>query len=309
MTVLDQSQAYALELNNVEKSFGAVRAVKGVSLKVAEGTVLALLGPNGAGKTTTIEMCEGFQKPTSGSIRVLGLDPTSQPDQVRAQVGIMPQDSGSYSGIKVAEMLHLSASYNADPLDPEWLLNLVGLDNVRSTTYRRLSGGQKQRLSLALALISRPRLVFLDEPTAGMDAQSRLLVWELIKQLRADGVTVVLTTHVMDEAQALADHVVIMDHGEIVAEGSCAQLQHATAQVLRFETDRDLDLSLPLWQELGVEALRPRVYVVRVQPDPDVVARVAAAAATARVLISSLSTDSRSLEDVFLDLTGRELRS
>ncbi len=209
---------YALELVDVVKRFGDHTAVDHVSFTVETGTIMALLGPNGAGKTTTIEMCEGFQRPDSGKISVLGMSPATEPDKVRAQVGIMLQDSGSYSGIRVREMLELTASYSRDPLKPEWLLELFGLQNVQRTTYRRLSGGQKQRLNLAVALISRPRLVFVDEPTAGMDAQSRLLVWDLLRALRSDGVTVILTTHLMDEAQALADRVTIVDRGRVVAQ-------------------------------------------------------------------------------------------
>ena len=217
---------YALELVDVVKRFGDHTAVDNVSFTVETGTIMALLGPNGAGKTTTIEMCEGFQRPDSGKISVLGMSPAAEPDKVRAQVGIMLQDSGSYSGIRVREMLELTASYSRDPLKPEWLLELFGLQNVQRTTYRRLSGGQKQRLNLAVALISRPRLVFVDEPTAGMDAQSRLLVWDLLRALRSDGVTVILTTHLMDEAQALADRVTIVDRGRVVAQGAGGHRHH-----------------------------------------------------------------------------------
>ena len=218
----------ALALDNVVKSYGDVNAVDGLSFRVNRGEILCLLGPNGAGKTTTIDMCEGFTKPTSGRIEVLGLDPSRHPDAVRSRIGIMLQGGGSYSGIKVHEMLKLSASYNQNPLDPDWLLDALGLDGVATNTYRRLSGGQQQRLSLALAIIGRPELVFLDEPTAGMDAQSRLAVWDLIRALRSDGVTVVLTTHLMDEAESLSDHVVIIDHGKLVASGTTSDLMAST---------------------------------------------------------------------------------
>ena len=274
---------YALELVDVVKRFGDHTAVDNVSFTVETGTIMALLGPNGAGKTTTIEMCEGFQRPDSGKISVLGMNPATEPDKVRAQVGIMLQDSGSYSGIRVREMLELTASYSRDPLKPEWLLELFGLQNVQRTTYRRLSGGQKQRLNLAVALISRPRLVFVDEPTAGMDAQSRLLVWDLLRALRSDGVTVILTTHLMDEAQALADRVTIVDRGRVVSRGE--------------------------WQKLGVSATKPRTYVLHTTPRPEVVAKLAQQAAADGVLITHLDTHARSLEDAFLDITGRTLRS
>ena len=175
--------------------------------------VLALLGPNGAGKTTTVEMCEGFVRPDEGTIRVLGLDPFADNAQLRARIGVMLQGGGGYPAARAGEMLNLVAAYAADPLDPEWLLATLGLTDAARTTYRRLSGGQQQRLALACAIVGKPELVFLDEPTAGMDAHARLVVWELIDGLRRDGVTVVLTTHQLKEAEELADRIVIIDHG------------------------------------------------------------------------------------------------
>lgn len=299
----------ALEVRDLFKRFGDKEAVAGLSFSVRRGEILALLGPNGAGKTTTIEMCEGFIKPSAGSIRVLSLDPTTQPDAVRARVGIMLQGGGSYTGIKVGEMLRLSASYNDNPLDPEWLLDLVGLRGVEKTTYRRLSGGQKQRLSLALALISRPELVFLDEPTAGMDAQSRLLTWKLIERLRADGVTVVLTTHLMDEAEALADHVVIVDHGKLVAEGTPEQLRSSGEGFTAVDTAQPLDVVAINAAGLDLREIRPLSYSLYGAPSPDAISVLAAAAKEQGVLITALNTRTRSLEEVFLEITGRNLRS
>lgn len=299
----------ALQLEGVVKVFGDKTAVNDLSLTARPGTVLALLGPNGAGKTTTIEMCEGFQKPTSGSIRVLGMDPSTHPEEVRGRIGVMLQGGGSYNGIRVAEMMHLTAAYNADPHDPDWLISQLGLDGVRKTTYRRLSGGQKQRLSLGIALLGRPELIFLDEPTAGMDAQSRLAVWELIRALRRDGVTVILTTHLMDEAEALADDIVIIDHGKVVAEGTPADLTTAGGAVrdeLHFSTDRDFNAD-----GLGVDVTmsRPLHYRVAAAATPELIRDLAAAAAAQGVLIRSVDVAHRNLEDVFLDITGRELRS
>ncbi|EFK53915.1 ABC transporter ATP-binding protein [Corynebacterium genitalium ATCC 33030] len=296
----------ALRVSNVVKTFGSTTAVNGVSFAARRGEVLALLGPNGAGKTTTIEMCEGFTTPTSGSIDVLGMDPQTEPEKVRERIGIMLQGGGSYSGIRVKEMLNLTASYNADPLDPEWLMDVLGLRSVASTTYRRLSGGQQQRLSLALALIGRPELVFLDEPTAGMDAQSRRTVWRLISALRRDGVTIILTTHLMDEAEELADNVVIVDKGAVIAEGSPNELiAEGASETLEVRTVGSLDVAaLPDLQEV-----EPGLYQLTVAPTPEIIAAVASAAARQGVLISSMGTRRRSLEDVFLDLTGRELRA
>lgn len=305
-TTFDGHEA-ALVVDSVVKAFGATRAVDGLSFHVNRGELLCFLGPNGAGKTTTIEMCEGFAAPTSGSIRVLGLDPATNPDGVRERIGIMLQGGGSYSGIRVREMLKLTARYSRNPLDPDWLIEILGLEGVAKNTYRRLSGGQQQRLSLALALIGRPELVFLDEPTAGMDAQSRLAVWELIRALKKDGVTIVLTTHLMDEAEALADRVIIIDHGRKVAEGTPAELMddNRGAQ-LTFETDREVDLAvLPL----KVVAQRPLHYALADAPTPATIAALTAALADQGVLLRRLDAAHATLEDVFLELTGRELRS
>jgi len=307
----------ALELENVVKSFGPVTAVDGISLTAERGEVFALLGPNGAGKTTTIEMCEGFKRPTSGRIRVLGLDPVTRPEEVRNRIGIMLQGGGSYTGIRVGEMLRLAASYNDNPHDPEWLIDLLGLDGVRRTTWRRLSGGQQQRLSLALAIIGRPELVFLDEPTAGLDAQSRLAVWELIEALRADGVTVILTTHLMDEAEALADKIVIIDKGQVVAQGTPAELTAGgTGSRVSFETDGALDLPLAdahitrLCPDTpGIQSIRPLNYAVPATATPELISALATAAAEQGVLVRRLDVDHRNLEAVFLEITGRSLRS
>ncbi len=300
----------ALVLDNVIKTYGDVIAVNGLSFRANYGEILCLLGPNGAGKTTTIEMCEGFKKPTSGHIEVLGLDPARNPDAVRSRIGIMLQGGGSYSGIKVKEMLELSASYNENPLDPEWLLDTLGLRGVAKNSYRRLSGGQQQRLSLALAIIGRPELVFLDEPTAGMDAQSRLAVWDLIRSLRADGVTVILTTHLMDEAEALSDQVVIIDHGGLVASGTAASLTETTdIPQLNFDTATPVDLEALREVGISAEAIRPLHYRLTSTVSPAVIATLATGLATQNVVLRNLHTSHRNLEEVFLDLTGREMRS
>lgn len=292
------------------KTYGDVNAVNGLSFRANYGEILCLLGPNGAGKTTTIEMCEGFKKPTSGRIEVLGLNPARNPDAVRSRIGIMLQGGGSYSGIKVKEMLELSASYNENPLDPEWLLDTLGLRGVAKSSYRRLSGGQQQRLSLALAIIGRPELVFLDEPTAGMDAQSRLAVWDLIRALRADGVTVILTTHLMDEAEALSDRVVIIDHGQLVASGTAASLtDSADVPQVSFDTATPVDLEALRDAGIAAEALRPLHYRLTSEPSPAGIAALASCLAAQNVILRNLHTSHRSLEEVFLDLTGRDMRS
>lgn len=313
---LNPSSDPGLVLDGVVKRYGANTAVDGFSMTAGRGEITALLGPNGAGKTTTIEICEGFHAPDAGSVRVLGLDPAREPERVRGRIGIMLQGGGAYSGIRVRELLRLTASYNRDPLDPDWLLGLLGLERVAKTTYRRLSGGQQQRLSLALAVIGRPELVFLDEPTAGLDAQSRLAVWDLVRALRRDGVTVLLTTHLMDEAESLADQVVVIDHGRRVAAGTPAELtagQDGTRQDVALSVDGDLDAHL-LAVAAGVPGaavsrVRPRHWRVTLDPaGPAQVARLVTAVAEQGVLVRGLEVAHRSLEDVFLDLTGRSLR-
>ncbi|MGH3826367.1 MAG: ABC transporter ATP-binding protein [Pseudonocardiaceae bacterium] len=303
----------AVEVRGLVRNFGAVRAVDGLDLRMPLATVLALLGPNGAGKTTTVEVCEGFQRPDAGVVRVLGLDPVTDSAALRPRVGVMPQGGGAYPGVRAAEMLSLVAVCAARPLDVGWLLDVLALTGVARVPYKRLSGGQQQRLALACALVGRPELVFLDEPTAGMDPQARRLVWDVIGRLRADGVSVLFTTHLIEEAEALANQVVIIDHGRVVAQGSPAELTSAGLErQLRFEARPGLDLG-PLSSALPpgchASAPRPGEYLVEGLIDPQVMATVTAWCAQRGVFPEGLRVSRRSLEDVFLELTGRELRS
>jgi ABC-2 type transport system ATP-binding protein len=310
--VTSPSAAPAVSLAGVVKSYGAVRAVDRLDLELTRGRVLSLLGPNGAGKTTTVEMCEGFVRPDSGTVRVLGLDPIADAAALRPRIGVMLQGGGAYPGARAGEMLELVASYSADPLDPDWLLGTLGLTEARRTPYRRLSGGQQQRLALACALVGRPELVFLDEPTAGLDAQARHLVWELVHSLRRDGVAVMLTTHMMDEAEQLADELVIIDHGSIVAAGTPAEITTRGAEgQLWFTAPPRLDLTLlaaALPEGFAPRETTPGSYLIVGEIDPQVLATVTAWCARIGVLATDLRVDQRRLEDVFLELTGREMR-
>jgi ABC-2 type transport system ATP-binding protein len=302
----------AVEVCGLVRSFGSVRAVDGLDLRLPVATVLALLGPNGAGKTTTVEVCEGFLRPDAGVVRVLGLDPIADGAALRPRIGVMPQGGGAYPGVRADEMLNLVAACAARPLDVGWLLDVLGLAGVARVPFKRLSGGQQQRLALACALVGRPEVVFLDEPTSGMDPQARRLVWEIIESLRADGVSVLLTTHLMEEAEALADHVVIIDHGRVMAQGSPAELTTAGAhRELRFRARPGLDLAaLSSALPDGCQASEPRPgsYLVSGEIDPQVMATVTAWCAQRGVFAEDLRVSRRSLEDVFLELTGRELR-
>jgi ABC-2 type transport system ATP-binding protein len=304
--------AAAVEVVGLVKAYGARRAVDGLSLTVPRGAILALLGPNGAGKTTTIEICEGFRRADAGSVRVLGRDP--QDPALRPRVGVMLQDGvGGYTGASAIELLRLFAAYAAHPHDPATLLDAVGLTEVAGTPVKRLSGGQQQRLSLAMALIARPELVFLDEPTTGMDPQARRTTWDFIRKLRADGVSVVLTTHFLDEAEQLADTVVVMDAGRAVAAGTPAELTRSGAEgQIRFRATPGLRLgTLLAATPEGTRAVEeaPGQYLVTGDVDPQLLATLTAWCAGQGVLAENLAVERRTLEDVFLELTGRELRA
>jgi ABC-2 type transport system ATP-binding protein len=308
----DTRPAAALRVSGLVVRYGGTTAVDGLDLNLDRGRVLALLGPNGAGKTSTVDVCEGFRRPDAGTVRVLGLDPVGQAERLRPRVGVVLQGGGGYPGIRAAELLSLVATSAADPLDVGWLLDVLGLTAAGRTPYRRLSGGQQQRLALACALVTRPELVFLDEPTAGLDPQARRLVWDLVGALRSDGVSVLLTTHLMEEAETLADQVVIIDHGRVVAEGSPAQLTASGPDGrLRLRSRAGLDLAAPL-RDLpdGYRAAEspPGTYTVHGPMTPQVVSAVTTWCSTQGALTDDLQVARRSLEDVFLDLTGRELR-
>ena len=301
-----------VRLRGVCKRYGSTTAVSRLDLDVERAQVFALLGPNGAGKTTTVEMCEGFVRPDEGTIEVLGMNPVTDNARVRERIGVMLQGGGGYPAARAGEMLNLVAAYAANPLDPAWLMDLLGLADVARTTYRRLSGGQQQRLALACALVGRPELVFLDEPTAGLDAHARLVVWELIDALRRDGVTVVLTTHQLTEAEQLADRLVIIDHGVAVAAGTPSEIMRNGAEnQLRFSAPRMLDLSLlsaALPEGYTANEVSGGQYLVEGPINPQVLATVTAWCARLDVLATDMRVEQRSLEDVFLELTGRDMR-
>ncbi|HZU16981.1 MAG TPA: ABC transporter ATP-binding protein [Candidatus Dormibacteraeota bacterium] len=303
----------ALEVTDLVKRYGPRAALDGVSLSAGLGAVTAILGPNGAGKTTLVEICEGFRRQDTGQVRVLGLDPGREGRRLRPLIGVMLQQGGIYPAARPREMLELVAAYYANPLDPAALLRRLGLLEVAGVPCRRLSGGQRQRLSLALAIVGRPAMVFLDEPTTGLDPQARQAAWELISELRRDGVTVILTTHYLEEAERLADRVVIIDRGRVVAQGAPAELTEAGARRrLEFRARPGLDLAglaAALPSGHVAREVSPGHYVVEGEIGPRVVAEVATWCADRGVLPGDLRIESRSLEDVFLELTGRELRS
>jgi ABC-2 type transport system ATP-binding protein len=296
----------AVEVSGLVMQYGSVRAVDGLSFEVALSRVTALLGPNGAGKTTTVETCEGFRRPDQGQVRVLGLDPIRDAKALHPRVGVMLQSGGCYPGARTLEMLDLLAADAAHPLNTGELLERLGLTHVARTTYRRLSGGEKQRLSLGLAVVGRPELVFLDEPTAGLDVQGRRDTWELIADLRDAGVTVILTTHAMDEAERLADAVVIINHGRLVATGTPAELTASDGEgqlSFRARPGLDLDTLLATLPAVTGREGPPGAYLLRGTVDPQLLAAVTSWCAGNGVMAQDLRVQQRSLEDVFVELT------
>lgn len=294
--------------------YGDKVAVDGLSLAVERHTITAVLGPNGAGKTTTLETCEGYRRPQQGRVRVLGLDPVRQRRDLLPRIGVMLQSGGAWSGVRAMEMLRHVAKLHAHPLDVDVLAERLGLDDCGRTPYRRLSGGQQQRLGLAMALVGRPEVVFVDEPTAGMDPQVRRTTWQLLEELRTDGVTVVLTTHHMDEAERLADQVHIIDHGRLVASGSPLELMRGGAvSTIRlvvtepFPTGAPDSLKAALGPDTEVRQLDALSLLVTGPADASTLAKVSRWCDDHHVVPESLSLGQRNLEDVFLELTGRGL--
>ena len=305
----------AVEIDGLVMAYGDKVAVDGLSLDVARGSITAVLGPNGAGKTTTLETCEGYRAPQRGSVRVLGLDPRRDRAELLPRIGVMLQSGGAWSGVRAREMLDHMAALHAHPLDTGMLSDRLGLADCGRTPYRRLSGGQQQRLGLAIALVGRPELVFVDEPTAGMDPQARRTTWELLEEVRGDGVTVVLTTHHMDEAERLADRIHIIDRGRMIASGSPLELTRGGTATIRlvvtkpFPEGAPASLQAALGPAVEVTPISEVSLLVTGPADHTTLATVARWCEEQGVLPESLNLGQRNLEDTFLELTGRELEA
>jgi ABC-2 type transport system ATP-binding protein len=296
----------AVEVDRLVVRRGDHLAVDGVSFAVAPGQVLALLGPNGAGKTTTVETVVGLLRPTGGSVRVLGLDPSTDHQRLMPHVGAMPQEGGVYPGARPIEMLRLVASFHARPDDPTTLLERVGLSHRARATWRTLSGGEQQRLSLALALVGRPEVVLLDEPTAGIDPSGRQLVRQLVADLKTAGVAVIVTTHDLEEAEKTADLVVIVDRGRVVASGTPAELMRSagTAEI-RFGAPPGLDTAaLGKTLMAGVDEVAPGEYIVGLEPTPSNINALTTWLAAHDLPLADLRAGRHTLEDVFLRMTA-----
>jgi len=277
-----------------------------VSFEAQAGQITAVLGPNGAGKTTTVEVLEGFRRPDAGRTAVVGLDPRADHAALTRRVGVMLQAGGVGPGVRVLEVLRHAAALYDDALDPGALLERVGLTGTERRTWRQISGGEQRRLALALALVGRPQVAFLDEPSSGVDPQGRLVIREVVSALRDDGVTVVLTTHDLDEVEKLADHVVILDHGSVVAAGSPASLMTGAAvDEVRFGAPAGLDTAA-LATRLGVPVTEVTAgeYLVAGAGTPALVATLTAWLAEHDLPLADLRAGRQRLEDVFLRLVS-----
>jgi ABC-2 type transport system ATP-binding protein len=298
-----------ITVENLRKTYGDAVAVEDVSFSVEEGEIFGILGPNGAGKTTTVECLQGLREADGGLMRVFDLDPQTQINELRRRIGSQLQDSALPGRIKVEEALRLFASLAHDPIDPEDLIRRWRLEEQRDQTFDSLSGGQRQRLFIALAFVNDPELVFLDELTQGLDPQSRRATWDLIREIRAQGTTVVLVTHFMDEAEYLCDRLAIVDRGRIVALDTPQGLVDGLSLpvIVRFSTDEQ-DLS---WlEELDVvDSVTRQGDAIEVQGRGPVLALVAAELVRHGIVPNDLRADRPTVEDAFLALTGRTIRS
>lgn len=299
----------AVRIDQLHKAYGSVVAVDDVSFEVPVGEIFGVVGPNGAGKTTSIECIEGLRRADRGTIEVLGLDPARQERELRQRIGVQLQQSALPARIKVWEALDLYASFYDSAVNWRPLLDRLGLMDKRNAAFAKLSGGQKQRLFIALALLNDPELIFLDELTTGLDPQSRRSMWELVRGIRDQGKTVLLTTHFMEEAERLCDRVAIMDQGRIVALDSPANLirDHGAEARVTFAADGDCESKLQaLAGVTRVERAGDRVIV---QGKGDgLIGEVVAALSAGGIVFRDLRTEQSTLEDVFLALTGKEIR-
>jgi ABC-2 type transport system ATP-binding protein len=292
----------AIRVRDLRKSYGSNEAVRGVDFDVEEGEVFGFLGPNGAGKTTTVEILEGYRQRTSGDVEVLGHDPAKAERALRERIGIVLQETGVERFLKVAEVLELYCGYYPHPRPVDELLALTGLEPKRNEVVKELSGGQRRRLDLALGLAGDPELVFLDEPTTGFDPTARREAWEVIRNLRSLGKTIFLTTHYMDEAQALADRVAVIAAGRIVAEGPPDELAgRDSATEIRFIPPPDV--ALPDLDGVTVTSDR-RGVVLRTENPTPVLHTLTGWALGCGVILDGLTVARPTLEDVYLSLTA-----
>ncbi|HEX4424781.1 MAG TPA: ABC transporter ATP-binding protein [Terriglobales bacterium] len=304
----------AIQCRDLRKTYdGKVEAVRGLNLEIQAGECFGLLGPNGAGKTTTIEILEGLLEPTAGQVTILGRNWKTNQRELRELLGISLQETRLTEKLTVRETLDLFASFYRQPRSPGEVLEELQLTEKADARVGKLSGGQRQRLAVATALVGNPKVLFLDEPTTGLDPQSRRQLWDIIRVFQRAGGTVLLTTHYMDEAERLCDRLAIVDHGQVIAEGSPADLIDRLGghHVVEFSTSDNSDAALEIWQALpGVESIRNDDGLISLtvhEPHLTIPTLLDAVAKQGAQLLH-LTTRQASLEDVFVRLTGRHLR-
>jgi ABC-2 type transport system ATP-binding protein len=300
-----------ISVSELRRHYGDVKAVDGVSFEVHRGEVFGLLGPNGAGKTTTIEILEGLNRADSGSISVLGFDPKRQAEELKERIGVQLQAASLYPDLSVSELVELFATFYAKRLPAQRLIDQLGLEERKDALTKELSGGQRQRLSIALALVNDPELIFLDEPTTGLDPQGRRSLWEHIERLKAEGRTVLLTTHYMEEAEQLCDRVAIVDHGKILEIGAVDELisRHFTDRTLRFLSRGEIsDAQLSGLRDVSRFSHEDDEVVLYTANVPRTIAALLELAEDAGADDLDVAVRRPTLEDVFLELTGRALR-
>jgi ABC-2 type transport system ATP-binding protein len=300
-----------IEVRELKKSYGPVQALRGVSFEVQQGEVFGLLGPNGAGKTTTIEILEGVRRPDGGVVRVCGMEPISSGNRYKQLIGGVLQSTSLPDKMKVSEALHLFSSFYQKRRSPKELLKRFGLEEKRDSFYMRLSGGQKQRLALAMALLNEPRVLYLDEPTAGLDPQVRREIYEIVQELRGEEKTIVLTTHYIEEAERLCDRVAVVDTGRIIAMGTPRELKQASAGTTRIEVRLAQTSDIDSLRRLeGVAECRAfdGYYVMHSHAVPRTIVALVKYLESSGNELAGLEIATPTLEDVFIELTGRRLR-
>ena len=304
---------HPIQVEGLTKNYGSVLAVRGIDFEVRAGEVFGLLGPNGAGKTTTVEILEGLRPRTGGRVRVLGRDPESQKSELKDRIGVCLQSTRLPDKIEVREAVELFAAFYTRTTDGEQLLKRLQLWEKRTAYYSTLSGGQKQRLALALALINDPQLLFLDEPSTGLDPQARLEIRDLIQELRAEQRTIVLTTHYIEEAEKLCDRVAIIDEGRIIAIGSPNEIRERAGGVSTIEIECASPVAAveePVWRDaerVSFDATRTRITVTSGRPAKTIV-DILKWLEQEGTELSDIHISRPSLEDAFIELTGKSLR-
>jgi ABC-2 type transport system ATP-binding protein len=309
-TTTARTDAAAVAITGLRKTYQGTNAVDDLSFQINQGEIFALLGPNGAGKTTTLEILEGYRHRDAGDVRVLGFDPQHEADSIKPLIGVMLQSGGIYPTVTPFELLDLLSNFYPNSRKPADLLDLVGLTDSASTRFRQLSGGQQRRLALAAAIVGRPKLLFLDEPTSAMDPQARRVTWDLIEEQRSQGTTIILTTHFMEEAERLADRVAIIDHGKLLALEEPSALRRNGGSTVRFTGPAGISVSdlASLPAAAAVRQLEAGQYVIETDEPIVMLDELTSWARQNGILLDDLRAGHETLEDVFLRLTGHQIR-